>query len=163
TPDLLPSDVTGVTMFDPETHEFVFRNGPIFANIVLADEINRTSPKVQASLLEAMAEKQVSVDNTTHALEDLFFVLATQNPLDLVGTYPLPRAQLDRFLFKIKMSHLARDRELEVLTKWKSARAKPPSFGVPPSVIVKARRIITDQVKVPQEIYEGLVDLSDAL
>ncbi|MBY0523012.1 MAG: AAA family ATPase [Gemmataceae bacterium] len=101
TPDLLPSDVTGVTMFDAEAREFVFRHGPIFANVVLADEINRTSPKVQASLLEAMAEKQVTVDNRTHELEELFFVIATQNPLDTAGTCPLPRAQLDRFLFKI--------------------------------------------------------------
>ena len=124
TPDLLPSDVTGVTMFDPETSSFTFRRGPVFANIVLADEINRTSPKVQAALLEAMAEKQVTVDNQTHRLEELFFVLATQNPLDLAGTYPLPRAQLDRFLFKIKMTHLSRDGELAVLRKWKGARAK---------------------------------------
>ena len=163
TPDLLPSDVTGVTMFDAETRSFVFRNGPIFANIVLADEINRTSPKVQAALLEAMAEKQVTVDNTTHPLEDLFFVIATQNPLDQVGTYPLPRAQLDRFLFKIKMTHLSRERELEVLTKWKAARAQPPTFAVPPIEIMAARKIVTEAVRVPQVLYEGLVDIADAL
>jgi MoxR-like ATPase len=163
TPDLLPSDVTGVTMFDTETKSFMFRNGPIFANVVLADEINRTSPKVQAALLEAMAEKQVTVDNTTHPLEDLFFVIATQNPLDQAGTYPLPRAQLDRFLFKIKMTHLSRERELEVLTKWKAARAQPSTFGVPPTEIVAARKIVTDAVRVPQVIYEGLVDIAEVL
>src|SRR5436190_1626474 len=116
TPDLLPSDVTGVTVFDATTALFQFRRGPVFAYVVLADEINRTSPKVQSALLEAMAEKQVTVDNTTHRLGDLFFVLATQNPLDLAGTYPLPRAQLDRFLFKIKMAHLSRAHQLEVMS-----------------------------------------------
>ena len=121
TPDMLPSDITGVTMFDPQAHSFEFRAGPIFANVVLADEINRTSPKVQAALLEAMGEKQVTVDNQTHALEDLFFVIATQNPFDQAGTYPLPKAQLDRFLFKIKMTYLTMESELEVLRCWKSA------------------------------------------
>src|ERR1700761_8918242 len=109
TPDLLPSDITGGMVFDADTREVEFRPGPVFANLVLADEINRASPKAQAALLEAMAEKQVTVDNRTHDLKDLFFVIATQNPLDQAGTYPLPRAQLDRFLFKIKMTYLARD------------------------------------------------------
>jgi MoxR-like ATPase len=163
TPDLLPSDVTGVTMFDTEIKAFVFRNGPIFANLVIADEINRTSPKVQAALLEAMAEKQVTVDNTTHPLESLFFVIATQNPFDLAGTYPLPRAQLDRFLFKITMTHLSREREIEVLTKWKAAQAQPLSFGIRPAEIVAARKIVSDAVRVPQVIYEGLADIAQAL
>jgi MoxR-like ATPase len=162
TPDLLPSDVTGVTMFDTETNAFTFRNGPIFANVVLADEINRTSPKVQAALLEAMAEKQVTVDNQTHRLEDVFFVLATQNPLDLAGTYPLPRAQLDRFLFKIKMTHLARDGELAVLSKWKAARAKPCEFGVTPADLLVARRVIEGSVRVTPAIHECLVDVAQA-
>jgi MoxR-like ATPase len=135
----------------------------MFANIVLADEINRTSPKVQAALLEAMAEKQVTVDNETHRLEDLFFVLATQNPLDLAGTYPLPRAQLDRFLFKVKMKHLSRDGELEVLARWRTARAKPPTFGVAPSVVVRARHLVADAVKVAPSIQECLVDVAEAL
>src|SRR5205814_1975791 len=115
TPDLLPSDVTGTTVFDTHTAQFHFRHGPVFAYVLLADEINRTSPKVQSALLEAMAEKQVTVDNHTHKLDDLFFVIATQNPLDLAGTYPLPVAQLDRFLFKVRMTHVSRDAELEVL------------------------------------------------
>ena len=92
TPDLLPSDITGTNIFDIETSRFAFRRGPVFAHIVLADEINRTSPKVQAAMLEAMAEKQVTVDNHSYPLDDLFFVIATQNPLDLAGTYPLPDA-----------------------------------------------------------------------
>ena len=94
TPDLLPQDITGTTIFDPNTNRFYFRPGPIFAHIVLADEINRTSPKVQSALLEAMGEKQTTIDNRTRALDELFFVIATQNPLDLAGTFPLPAAQL---------------------------------------------------------------------
>lgn len=160
TPDLLPSDVTGVTMFDPETRSFTYRPGPVFANVVLADEINRTSPKVQAALLEAMAEKQVTVDNETHRMEDLFFVLATQNPLDLSGTYPLPRAQLDRFLFKIKMHHLKRDAELEVLKKWRAARSKPSEFGLTPEEILTARRIVEEKVQVSPQIMECLADIA---
>jgi MoxR-like ATPase len=163
TPDLLPSDVTGATMFEPETKAFVYQPGPIFANLVLADEINRTSPKVQAALLEAMAEKQVTVDNQTHRLEDLFFVLATQNPLDLAGTYPLPRAQLDRFLFKVKMKHLSREGELAVLARWRAARAKPATFGVDPSVVVQARRLLQDEVEVGPAMQECLVDVAEAL
>ncbi|MCA9601504.1 MAG: AAA family ATPase, partial [Myxococcales bacterium] len=112
TPDLLPSDITGTNVFDVERNTFVFRRGPIFAHVVLADEINRTSPKVQAAMLEAMAEKQVTIDNETHPLDELFFVVATQNPLDLAGTYPLPTPQLDRFLFKVVMRHIERDAEL---------------------------------------------------
>jgi MoxR-like ATPase len=118
TPDLLPSDITGVTVFDTVTNGFSFRPGPVFAYVVLVDEINRTSPKVQSAMLEAMAEKQVTVDNVSHKLDELFFVLATQNPLDSVGTYPLPLAQLDRFLFKLKMKHVDRASELEVLRTW---------------------------------------------
>src|SRR5215510_15088706 len=118
TPDLLPSDVTGTSVFDLERNRFVFRPGPIFAHIVLADEINRTSPKVQAAMLEAMAEKQVTIDNDTHKLDELFFVIATQNPLDVMGTYPLPTPQLDRFLFKIEMRHIEKNAELEVLAQY---------------------------------------------
>ncbi|MEQ9071034.1 MAG: AAA family ATPase, partial [Gimesia chilikensis] len=112
TPDLLPSDVTGVPVLDGNSNQFHFRHGPLFAHVVLADEINRTSPKVQAAMLEAMGEKQVTVDNVTYRLDALFFVIATQNPLDLVGTYPLPTPQLDRFLFKLTMEHIDRDAEL---------------------------------------------------
>lgn len=162
TPDLLPSDVTGTAMFDPDSGTLTFRNGPIFANVVLADEINRTSPKVQAALLEAMAEKQVTVDNETHALEELFFVIATQNPLDQAGTYPLPRAQLDRFLFKIKMTHLDRESELEVLARHQAAKSAAPSVGVSPAEIVAARRTIQEMVHVAPAVHECLVDIAEA-
>lgn len=116
TPDLLPSDVLGVNIFDPKSATFHFQHGPIFANIVLADEINRTGPKVQAAFLECMAEKQVTIDNTTYPLDELFFVIGTQNPIDMAGTYPLPLVQLDRFLLKIPMNYVDRERELDIVT-----------------------------------------------
>ena len=114
TPDLLPSDITGTTVFDPTTSRFFFRAGPIFAHVLLADEINRTSPKVQAALLEAMGEKQTTIDNRTRKLDELFFVIATQNPLDLVGTFPLPAAQLDRFA-PLQMDYLPAEEEVKLL------------------------------------------------
>jgi MoxR-like ATPase len=115
TPDMLPGDVLGVTVFEPKSGQFTFVHGPIFANIVLADEINRTGPKVQAAFLECMAEKQVTIDNVTYALDNLFFVIGTQNPLDIAGTYPLPLVQLDRFLLKIPMSYVDAGTETEIL------------------------------------------------
>lgn len=165
TPDLLPSDVTGVMVFDSATSQFHFRRGPVFACVLLADEINRTSPKVQSALLEAMAEKQVTVDNETHPLDELFFVVATQNPLDLAGTYPLPVAQLDRFLFKIRMNHVSRDAELEVLATARERREGVPSElpQVSRSEIVAARRAILDGVRVAPAVHEALVDVARAL
>jgi MoxR-like ATPase len=165
TPDLLPSDVTGTTIFEPKTGAFSFRPGPVFAHVVLADEINRTSPKVQASLLEAMAEKQVTVDNHTRPLDGLFFVIATQNPLDLAGTYPLPVAQLDRFLFKIRMTHIDRDAELDVL---RSMRDRRNGVGralprVTRDEVLLARRAIEDGVTVHPLIHDALVDIARAL
>ncbi|MBX7136583.1 MAG: AAA family ATPase [Oligoflexia bacterium] len=115
TPDMLPGDVLGVNIFDPKTGRFHFMHGPVFAHVVLADEINRTGPKVQAAFLECMAEKQVTIDNVTHQLDQLFFVVGTQNPLDFAGTYPLPLVQLDRFMFKIPMSYVDRTTEIEIL------------------------------------------------
>jgi MoxR-like ATPase len=163
TPDLLPSDVTGTTIFDPNTNRFFFRPGPIFAHIVLADEINRTSPKVQSALLEAMAEKQTTVDNRTRKLDHLFFVIATQNPLDLAGTFPLPSAQLDRFLFKIRMTHIDRESELEVLA---SIRARAAGAGaelprVTRTEILDARRVVLDHIHVHEQVRECLVDVAN--
>ena len=163
TPDLLPSDVIGVMVFDTESNTFSFRRGPIFAYVVLVDEINRTSPKVQAALLEAMAEKQVTVDNTTHPLDDLFFVIATQNPLDLIGTYPLPLAQLDRFLFKIRMAHVTREAELEVLSKWGSPRQPANLPRVLRGDVVRARNYLRGAVSVSIKIHECLVDIAHEL
>ncbi|MGD6818234.1 AAA family ATPase [Metabacillus sp. 84] len=117
TPDLLPSDVTGISIYNPQKMEFEYRPGPIMGNIVLADEINRTSPKTQSSLLEGMEEGNVTIDGETMPLGRPFFVLATQNPIEYEGTYPLPEAQLDRFLFKIKMGYPTQAEELLVLNR----------------------------------------------
>lgn len=107
TPDLLPSDLTGITIYRPDTQNFEFHEGPIFTEILLVDEINRATPRTQSALLEAMAERQVTTDGTTRKLADLFFVIATQNPLETAGTFPLPEAQLDRFLFQLSLEKLA--------------------------------------------------------
>ncbi|MBZ0121629.1 MAG: AAA family ATPase [Sandaracinaceae bacterium] len=165
TPDLLPSDITGTNVFDVETSKFVFRYGPVFAHIVLADEINRTSPKVQAAMLEAMAEKQVTVDNETHALDDLFFVIATQNPLDLAGTYPLPTPQLDRFLFKIEMKHISREAELDVLAQYPTPHLDVAAKleGVSRTQILAARRTLRHGVHLDPIFRESLVDLARTL
>lgn len=117
TPDLLPSDVLGVSIYNPKEMEFEFRPGPIVGNIVLADEINRTSPKTQAALLESMEESSVTIDGETIHIPQPFFVMATQNPIEYEGTYPLPEAQLDRFLFKLKMGYPKRLEEVEVLVR----------------------------------------------
>ncbi len=117
TPDLLPSDVTGVSIYNPKSMEFEFRPGPILGNIVLADEINRTSPKTQSALLEGMEETSITVDGNTVPLSDPFFVMATQNPIEYEGTYPLPEAQLDRFLIKMKMGYPSAKQEMEMLSR----------------------------------------------
>ncbi|MCI8579810.1 MAG: AAA domain-containing protein [Dorea sp.] len=118
TPDLLPSDVTGLNYFDAKEGEFVFREGPVFCNILLADEINRATPKTQSSLLECMAENQVTVDGVTRELGTLFFVIATQNPLETLGTFPLPEAQMDRFLMRISMEDLSQSQELSMIDRF---------------------------------------------
>jgi MoxR-like ATPase len=116
TPDLLPADITGSPVLDRKTGDFVFRAGPIFANVFLADEINRGTPKTQSAMLEAMSERTVTVDGTTYALPNPFFVLATQNPVETAGTFPLPEAQLDRFLFKLTLGYADRAAELDMLS-----------------------------------------------
>ncbi|WP_313629801.1 AAA family ATPase [Enterococcus devriesei] len=116
TPDLLPSDILGISIFDAQTNQFDFRAGPIFTTILLADEINRTTPRTQAALLEAMSEGHVTIDNQTYSLNPHFFVLATQNPVSYSGTYPLPEAQLDRFLFRLHIGYPAFSDELELIT-----------------------------------------------
>ena len=115
TPDLLPSDITGVSIYNQQTAHFEFRPGPIFANIVLADEINRTTPRTQSGLLESMQEYSVTVDGKTHKLPDPFFVIATQNPIEFYGTYPLPEAQLDRFIMRFSMGYISEEAEVQLL------------------------------------------------
>lgn len=117
TPDLLPSDITGTTVYNPKNAEFSFRSGPVMANVVLVDEINRATPRTQASLLEAMEERQVTIDGETHPLPRPFLVLATENPVEFEGTFPLPEAQLDRFLMRVAMGYPKPEEELEILTR----------------------------------------------
>jgi len=117
TPDLLPSDLTGITFYDQKRQDFEFRPGPLFANVVLADEINRATPRTQSSLLEAMEERQITVDGTTHLLEEPFMVMATQNPLESYGTFPLPEAQTDRFFMRLSLGYMKREQELSVISR----------------------------------------------
>lgn len=121
TPDLLPSDLTGINYYDQKNGEFIFRPGPLFANIVLADEINRATPRTQSSLLECMEEGQVTVDGDTRALEQPFFVIATQNPIETRGTFPLPEAQLDRFLLRVKMGYPSSDEGKDLLSRFQTS------------------------------------------
>jgi MoxR-like ATPase len=125
TPDLMPTDITGTSVLNLKTNEFEFRPGPIFTQVLLADEINRATPKTQAALLEAMQERQVTVDGATHPLPDPFFVLATQNPIELEGTFPLPEAQLDRFLLRVRLGYPDEREEQRILTSRPSERTLP--------------------------------------
>jgi len=163
TPDMLPGDVLGVNIFDPKSGHFRFLHGPIFAHIVLADEINRTGPKVQAAFLECMAEKQVTIDNLTHPLDRLFFVIGTQNPLDLAGTYPLPQVQLDRFLLKIPMTYVDARTEIEILQSHSQIMDTAEHI---PSVCTRsdilAARVSCSQVHVNDALREAIVNIVQA-
>jgi MoxR-like ATPase len=130
TPDLLPADITGTTIYNPQDGQFHVRKGPIFANVVLADEINRAPAKVQSALLEAMQERQVSIGGTTFPLEDPFMVLATQNPIEHEGTYPLPEAQLDRFMLKVHVTYPTRDEEKAILDRFVAPDETPAARSV---------------------------------
>ncbi|WP_081607175.1 AAA family ATPase [Bhargavaea cecembensis] len=162
TPDLLPSDVIGVSIYHPKEMEFQFRPGPIMGNIVLADEINRTSPKTQSALLEGMEEASVTVDGRTLALPDPFFVMATQNPIEHEGTYPLPEAQLDRFLLKVKMGYPGREDEVEVLRR---AENQPPIDRIEPVITLdelRDIRIRAAEVSVGDTVKGYIVDLAES-
>lgn len=163
TPDLLPGDVLGVTVFEPQSATFRFQHGPIFAHVVLADEINRTGPKVQAAFLECMAEKQVTIDNVTRPIDDLFFVLGTQNPLDVAGTYPLPIVQLDRFLMKIPMPYVSASIEEEILRDATSIHhnVETTTPVVARSAILAARRQ-TQSVHLSTAIRQCIVGIVQA-
>ena len=160
TPDLMPSDVTGSQIFDQRSSEFTFRPGPIFANLLLADEINRAPPKTQAALLEAMQERQVTIENETHRLEPPFIVLATQNPIEYEGTYPLPEAQLDRFLVRISVGYPARSDEVEMLRRRLERGADDLALEpvVDAATLVEMQRAL-EQVHVSEPIEEYIVDL----
>lgn len=154
TSDLLPSDITGVNVYDQRSGQFTFKRGPIFANIVLADEINRTAPRTQSSLLEAMAEQRVSIDDVTHELEAPFLVFATQNPLESHGTYPLPESQLDRFLMRLSVGYPARIVERELL---RTRTAVDPVNALKP--VMSASELLGLQAKVDEVRFDdSLVD-----
>ena len=143
TPDLLPSDVVGVSIYNPSTMQFEFRPGPLLGNIILADEINRTSPKTQSALLEGMEEASVTIDGNTIEIPKPFFVMATQNPIEYEGTYPLPEAQLDRFLLKIKMGYPMQDEEMDILRR---AEKSAPIYTI--QSVVSAEQILEMQTLV---------------
>lgn len=167
TPDLLPSDITGTEVYQPESDEkFIFQAGPVFSNLILADEINRAPAKVQAALLEAMQERQVTVAGTTHTLPDLFMVMATQNPIEQEGTYPLPEAQMDRFLLHVMVHYPDTESEKKVLRLVRgeeAASGKKSKKGsvIPQKTIFRAREEI-NQVHVSESIEQYIVDLTDA-
>jgi MoxR-like ATPase len=162
TPDLLPSDVTGVSVFDQATSTFTFRPGPVFANIVLGDEINRASPKTQSALLEAMAENQVTVDGTTYQLESPFMVIATQNPIEHEGTYPLPESQLDRFLMRISIGYPAHDAELEMLDTHGDHDALGDISAVLSVSDLQSMSALTRTIHLAPSLKGYLVELADA-
>lgn len=159
TPDLLPSDLTGIDFYNQKTGEFEFRPGPLFANIVLADEINRATPRTQSSLLEAMEERQISVDGTTYPLEEPFMVMATQNPLESYGTFPLPEAQTDRFFMRLHMGYPDRQEELELIGRPSTAHMiNSLQATVTPEDIAYVRENYT-QVKFSPVVSGYLMDL----
>jgi MoxR-like ATPase len=158
TPDLLPADLIGTMVFNQKTQDFNVRKGPLFANIILADEVNRAPAKVQSALLEAMQEKQVTIGGTTFKLEEPFLVLATQNPIESEGTYPLPEAQLDRFMLKVHVGYPNRDDEKEVLLRMSGGREIPVERVLEPAVILAARSAIAD-LYMDQKVVDYIVDL----
>ena len=159
TPDLLPSDVVGTMVYMPNTATFSPHLGPVFANLVLADEINRSPAKVQSALLEAMGERQVTIGGKTHVLPEPFFVMATQNPLEQEGTYPLPEAQTDRFLFKLVLGYPGVDEELEMLHRWGGVSKTPSLAAVSSGAELLERRSDIDSIHVAPAIERYIVDL----
>lgn len=161
TPDLLPADVIGTQIFDQGSGEFRVKHGPIFANIILADEINRAPAKVQSALLEAMQEKQVTIGGTTYPLAEPFLVLATQNPIEQEGTYPLPEAQVDRFMFKLRVGYPTRAEEKEILRRMASGASIPVAAVATPQQLLDARRRIADMY-MDDRLVDYIVELVHA-
>src|SRR5436309_989177 len=161
TPDLMPSDITGTSVLNMKTQEFEFRSGPIFTQVLLADEINRATPKTQAALLEAMQERQVTVDGVTYPLPEPFFVLATQNPVELEGTFPLPEAQLDRFLLRVRMGYPDEREEERILTVGKEARVLPTT-SVPGAADLQELRASVGEVRLEPPVRRYIVSLARA-
>ena len=159
TPDLLPADLIGTMIYQPSSGQFTIRKGPIFSNIILADEINRAPAKVQSALLEAMQERQVTIGDHTHALPEPFLVLATQNPIEQEGTYPLPEAQVDRFMLKVRVGYPTREQERQILDRMAQTK---PDLAVPavmsPADIAAARRAV-DDIYIDDKIKDYIVNL----
>ncbi|MGD0956220.1 MAG: MoxR family ATPase [Candidatus Acidiferrales bacterium] len=159
TSDMLPSDVIGVSVYNPAAQEFEFKPGPIFANIIVADEINRTTPKTQSALLEAMNEAQITVDNHTHPLPQPFMVLATQNPIEHHGTYPLPESQLDRFLMRIRMGYPARASEKEIIRNHSGMGGADQVAALMDAADVVAMQETASQVKVEESLLDYALEI----
>jgi len=159
TPDLMPSDITGTSVLNLKSQEFEFRPGPIFAEVLLADEINRATPKTQAALLESMQERQVTVDGVTYPLPDPFFVLATQNPVELEGTFPLPEAQLDRFLLRVRMGYPDEEQEERILTVGRQGRAIPTT-PLPDAPDLGDLRAMVGAVRLEEPVRRYIVGLA---
>ncbi len=162
TPDLLPSDLTGINFYNMKTQEFEFRPGPLFAQVILADEINRATPRTQASLLEAMEERQVSIDGTTYPMSEPFMVMATENPLESYGTFPLPEAQVDRFFMRLSLGYMTRAEELQVISRRPAA-----------SIVTELEPVVTDEetarlkemlpgIHVSDEVADYILDIIEA-
>lgn len=159
TPDLLPADLIGTQVYRPQTQEFVVQKGPVFSNLILADEINRAPAKVQSALLEAMQERQVTIGGETFPLQDPFLVMATQNPVEQEGTYPLPEAQVDRFMLKVVVDYPTRDEEIEILERMSRTRPQMEVDAVAsPEEILVARELV-DRIHVDRKVKEYVVDL----
>jgi len=159
TPDLLPSDVTGVSIYNQVSRDFEFKPGPVFAGVVLADEINRASPKTQSALLEVMEEQHVTVDGVPHAVPRPFMVVATQNPVDMDGTYPLPEAQLDRFLLRVSVGYPDRTAEIDILRAHRGASAIDQLAPVLTPDVVRAMIAVTNEVHVADSVHDYIVRL----
>lgn len=158
TPDLLPADIVGTTIYNPKKHEFTTKQGPVFANLILADEINRAPAKVQSALLEAMQERQVTIGDSTFKLEEPFMVMATQNPLEQEGTYPLPEAQIDRFMLKLRISYPSKEEELAIMERMVSNEQPKASKTISPEDILRIQKIIPD-IYMDPKVSRYIVDL----
>ena len=161
TSDMLPSDVIGVSVYNPAAQQFEFKPGPIFANVVVADEINRTTPKTQSALLEAMNESQITVDNHTHPLPQPFLVLATQNPIEHHGTYPLPESQLDRFLMRIRMGYPSRESEKEIIRNGSGHAPAEKAAPLMDAADVLAMQESVGRVKVEESLLDYAIEIID--
>ncbi len=163
TPDLMPSDITGFNMFNQKTREFEFCEGPVFSNVLLADEINRATPRTQSALFEAMAERQVTIDRTTHKLPQTFFVVATQNPVDSHGAYPLPEAQLDRFAMKLSVGYPGRATEVEILTRHVGygEQSDCNDIAITSETLLGIQNEVAN-ISVAEKVNRYLVDLAEA-